>query len=143
MPAALVFARRGRSAKVAVVLAAICAALGLALFRLQAAPWVVALLALPTLPALWDLLTNPSAGVRLTDQRLEWHSGRRRGSIPLARIDRIRFERRWDMSMRVRVLIKDGRPVQLPPESLPRWQMFERALSDHGIATERHHFAPF
>lgn len=143
MSAPFTFARAGRSVKAAVLLAAIYAALAFALVQLQAAPWIVALLVLPTLPALWDLIANPSAGLTLTDDRLDWHSGRRRGSIPLAEIDRVRFERRWDMSMRIRVVPKSGPPVQLPPESLPRWQVLERAFSEHGIDTERHHFAPF
>lgn len=142
-PDLLEFHRHGRSAGTATILAAVWAAMLAAIRWLDAAWWLMALLALPTLPALWDLIANPSAGLRLTDARLHWHSGRRQGDLALGEIDRMRLDTRWDLSVRVTAVLTSGRSVRLPHESLPPHRALEQALTDRGVRVERHHFTVF
>ena len=142
-PAAFVFTRRARSWQAVAAVGAVWAALLAALVLLDAAWWLMALLALPTLPALYDLWADPSAGLRLEAGRLDWHSGRRSGTLPLAEIDRMRFDTRWDFTVKVSALLHGGRRVRLPQESLPPHRAFEAALTARGVAVERHHFAIF
>ncbi|AVO38664.1 hypothetical protein [Pukyongiella litopenaei] len=137
------FARHGRTWRLGLVLLAIWAAILAAVVRLDAAPWLMALLGLLTLPALRDFVTNASSGLRIGGGDLHWHSGRRSGQLPLSAIDHVRLDTRWDFSVRATVRLKAGKPVRLPDESLPPHRVFEAELLARGIRVERHHFRVF
>lgn len=143
MPGDYAFVRRGRSRRVMIVLAAIYLALLAALLFLDAAPWLLTLLALPTLPALFELYSNPSAGIRLGDTELDWHSGRRSGSLALAEIDHMRFDTRWDFSVRVSAILTDKKRIHLPFEAIPPHREFEAAFESRGVPVKRNHFLFF
>jgi len=138
-----VFARRGRSARIFMVLIVIYAALAGAVILVDASPWLMAALALPTLPALWDLYFDPGAGVRLDAERLTWHSRRRRVDLGLDEIDHMRFDTRWDFSVRVSAVLHDGKRLRLPHEALPPHRLFETAFVNLGVTVTRHHFSIF
>ncbi|KIC47041.1 hypothetical protein RA28_04855 [Ruegeria sp. ANG-S4] len=138
-----VFKRHNRSQRAVIVLICVYAALGGLLVIFDAVWWLVALLALTTLPALWDVVQNTNAGVQLDDQEISWHTGQRKGDIPLVQIEKFRFDTRWDFSVRVSAILKSGKRVRLPDESLPPHQQFEGVLKDAGFAVERHHFRVF
>lgn len=138
-----VFEREGRSQTTLVVLILIYAALLYAWRSFDAAWWVLALLFLPTLPALWDLWRNPRSGLRLTDTELTWYSGKRRGSLALSEVETMRFDTRWDFSIRVTAQLSHRKRVRLPPESTPPGQVFEVELHARAIPVERHHFRVF
>jgi len=142
-PPAYSHARRGRSPRLMGVLICIYAALIAAILVYDAAWWLMALLALPTLPALYDLYADPEAGLDLDDSTLRWHSGRRRGELALAEIDHMRFDTRWDFSVRVTAVLTTGRKIRLPAESLPPHRALEAALQARGLRVERHHFTLF
>lgn len=105
--------------------------------------WIVVPPALLTLPALWDFWRNPSAGVRLDEGQLHWHSGRREARLALPEIDHMRFDTRWDLSVRVTAVLQSKKRLRLPYESLPPHRVFEEALQSRGIRVERHHFTIF
>ncbi|MFV0513942.1 MAG: hypothetical protein ACK5MY_09980 [Jhaorihella sp.] len=138
-----VFVRKGRSPGGATLVAAYYGAIAAATGWLDAAWWLMAPLALAGLPALWQFCANPSAGLRLSHDTLHWHSGRRHGNLALGDIARMRFDTRWDLSVRVTATLYDGRNMRLPDESLPAHRTFESALSTRGVAVERHHFRVF
>ncbi|GGH21845.1 hypothetical protein SAMN05444007_102356 [Cribrihabitans marinus] len=137
------FVRRNRTLRNIAVLAAIYAALAAVLLQLDAAPWLVGGLALFTLPALWDVLAGTSASLRLDGAELRWRSGRREGDLGLAEIDSIRFDTRWDLSVRVTLLLRGGGRVRLPQDCVPPHRDFEAALQARGLRVERHHFTAF
>ena len=137
------FTRHGRSQRTVIALIAVYTLLISAVLLVEAAWWLMALLALVTLPALWDLYRDPSAGVTLSDQRLSWHSGRRQGALSLSEIDHMRFDTRWDFSVRVSAVLPDNKRVHLPFESLPPHKEFEQALQAHNLVVRRQHFAFF
>jgi len=139
----LVFARQGRSPRVAVLLMGIYAVLVAAIVLIEAAWWLMAALAVPTLPALWGLFANPSAGMRLSADQLAWHSGQRHGDLRLNEIDHMRFDTRWDFSVRVTVILKTGKRLRLPDESLPPHRPLEAAFAAQGVRVVRHHFRVF
>lgn len=134
------FHRRGRNLRTVLAVAGIYLVLAAAFFWLNAAPFLIALLVLPTLPALFDLWRNPSAGLSLDDQALRWHSGRRKAEVILSEVDHMRFDTRWDFSVRVSVMTHQGKSIQLPQESLPPHRQFETELSARGLNVVRHHF---
>ena len=95
---------------------------------------------LPTLPALWDLFSDRQSGLRLTEETLEWWSGRGAGSMPLVDIDHMRFDTRLDFTVRVSAVTPDRKKIRLPYDALPPHKEFEAMCRENGLKTERHHF---
>lgn len=143
MPAAFEYHAKGRNLRTLTALALAWALLAMGWWILAIAPWIMALLILPTLPAAWDVWANPSAGLRLDDTVLQWHSGRRSVEIRLDEIDCIRLDRRFDFSIRASVVPHTGRRIRLPVESSPPADLFESALTARGVRIERHPFSVF
>lgn len=131
----------GRNTQTYVVLMCIYAALIAAYTILGAAWWILALVAIATLPALWDLYSNRQSGVRLDDWQLSWWSGRGTAQMPLSDIDHMRFDTRLDFSVRVSAVLPDKRRIRLPYDALPPHKIFEAACQARGLRTERHHFS--
>ena len=140
---AYTFTRRNRTLRNVAVLAAVYAALMAALLQLDAAPWLVGGLALFALPALWDVLAGTSASLSLDRAELRWRSGRREGDLGLAEIASVRFDTRWDLSVRVTLRLHGGKRVRLPQDCVPPHREFEAALQARGLPVERHHFTVF
>ncbi len=141
MADAFTYQRQARNRATGIVLFGMWGALLAAWVFFHAAPLVVGVLGLCTLPALWDLVINPSAGLKLSDHTLSWHSGNRTGQVALAEIDRIRVDTRLDFSVRATVILRSGRKIRLPFEATPPHHSFDAALSARSVKTERHHFS--
>ncbi len=142
-PPVLTFRRSARSPGVLVALATVYAALGAALVILRAAPWIIALFVLPTLPALFGAATGATAGLVVAPNRIAWHTGRRTGKVRVGQIDHVRLDRRWDLSARATLVMTDGSRLRLPSDCLPRFAVLADALERAGVKVERHHFAVF
>lgn len=141
--AAYRFFRHGRSAATLLAVAGWFAGLGLLWWLLAASPWLLALLALPVLPALMDLWRNPRSDLSLDRQQITWRSGSLQGSVKLTEISHVRLTTRWDFSVRATLVLTDGRHMRLPPQTTPPHAQLDAALAAHGIRTERHHFTRF
>ena len=137
------FARQGRSPGTLAILIVIYAVLLAAIILVDAAWWLMSALALLTLPAVWDLWRDPGAGLRLGENRLDWHSGQRSAILELNEIDHMRFDTRWDFSVRVTAELKNGKRIRLPYEALPPHLALEAGFKARGIAVVRHHFTVF
>ncbi|MCV3273921.1 hypothetical protein [Roseobacter sinensis] len=133
--------RQGRSRITLCSLLAVWAALLLAIIAVDAAPWLMAIIALFTLPAVWELLTNPAAGLRMDARGITWFSGKREVDVSWNEVDHIRLDTRLDFSVRATAVLRGGRKLRLPYEATPPHQAFEAALQDLGVRTERHHFS--
>lgn len=140
---AYVWIRQGRSRGAALAVGGIWIALVSAAVFLDAAPWIAAGAGLFTLPALYDLAANPSAGVVLNGRELRWFSGNRHARVDLRDIDHIRLDTRIDFSVRATALLRSGQKLRLPFESTPPHRTFEAACTTRGIRVMRHHFSPF
>ncbi|MDU9002606.1 hypothetical protein [Sedimentitalea todarodis] len=125
------------------ILAAIYGVLIALVVKVDAAWWLMALLALPTLPALFDILKDTSAGLRLSQDRLEWYTGKRQGALELSEIEHMQFDTRWDFSVRVTAFLIGNKKVRLPYEAIPPHRTFEVALQDRGLTVKRNHFTVF
>lgn len=130
---------RNRATVITVVL--VWAALVLAILVLDAAPWLVGLVGLFTLPAIYDLVSARRSGLNLDSSGLSWFSGRREGNITWDQISHIRLDTRLDLSVRTTVLLITGRKIRLPLEVTPLADTFESILTERGIKVERHHFS--
>lgn len=135
------FHNRGRSPAALVTLAAVYGILALLLALIDMAWWIAAGLALFTLPALWEAVTDPQSRLTLDDRGLRWNTRHTAADLPLARIEKARFDTRLDLSVRITFLLRDGRKLRLPHAATPPHRAFEEALKARGIRTERHHFS--
>ncbi len=135
------FERSGRRPAAAVALAAVWAALLAAWLWLGAAEWVLLPFLVLSLPAAWDLVTGRQAGLEIDHCAMRWWSGGHRGEARLSAIDHVRLERRFDLSLRARLVLPDGRRVTLPQDSLPPLATLESALAEAGLRSERHPFS--
>ena len=140
MSAPLEHASSGRSLRAFLVLMLVWLAALTLWFALRASVWIVGALLLVSLPALIDFGTGRSAWLRLDDKMLSWGSGGSTGEVALTRITLVRFETRLDFSIRVRLVLDDGRRITLPQDSLPPHPRLQEALAARDIKTERHHF---
>ncbi len=137
------FSRHARTPRTVAIVIAIYMVLVAAVVLVDAAWWLMAGLAVLTIPALFDLWRDPSTGIRLGPNSLDWHSGRRSGSLGLSEIDHMRFDTRYDFSVRVTAVLKNEKKVRLPYEALPPHRAFETEFTVRGIRVERHHFTIF
>lgn len=138
-----VFRREARNYRTAVTLICIYTGLLALIIAVDAAVWLTVLCALVTVPAVIDFITNPSAGIELTDTTLHWHSGRRSGSVDYAEIDHVRIDTRFDLSRRVTLILKSQKRVRLPYEAIPPTPSLEPALTAHAIRVETQNFKVF
>jgi hypothetical protein len=81
--------------------------------------------------------------VRLSKDHLEWYTGTRKGALELAEIDYMRFDTRFDFSVRVTAILTNGKRIRLPDEAMPAHKTFEAELTARGIRVDRHHFVVF
>lgn len=107
----------------------------------DASGWIVGFVFLFTLPAVYDVGRNPSAGLSLDRRTLRWYSGRTEGLLDLDEIDHMRLDTRMDFSVRATAILHTGRKIRLPFEATPPHKPFEAALIDCGVKTQRHHFS--
>ncbi len=131
----------GRNWPTALTVLGLWATMAAAVVWLDAALWIIWVLALFTLPALIDLATARTSKLELTDTAITWVSGRREGHIDLDRIDHIRLDTRLDMSVRASAVMPSGRKDRLPLDVVPPHRDFEAALTARGVTVKRHHFS--
>lgn len=137
------FTRHNRSPKAMIMVISVYAGLIALVILFDAVWWIIALLALSTLPALWDIARGTQAGVILDQTTLHWFSGSREAQVDLADIDHVRLDTRWDLSVRVSLVLRSDKRIRLPDESTPSHKEFERVLQQAGLRVERHHFTVF
>lgn len=137
------FHRQGRSFGLAVVLGAWLMGLLILATKVQAAPWLIALLALPTLPGLYELAKNPRSGLELNAQEISWFCGDRQTTVLLPEISHLRADTRLDLSVRLTLILTSGEKLRIPPQATPPIDALEEACKTRNMALERHHFVLF
>lgn len=135
------YRRQGRSRATLLVVIGIWFALAAAVILVDAALWLVALVGVFTIPAVMDVIRNPTSGLDFSPDQMTWFSGHRSGAIEWQEIDRVRLDTRLDFSVRASAVLHSGQKIRLPYECTPPHLMLEAALNAHGIRTERHHFS--
>lgn len=131
----------GRRPAVLVAIAGLWLAALLLWLTLNVAWFVIVALVAASLPLIRDAMRNSTARIEIWPRRVVWMSdlvnGDRR-DIELARLDR-----RFDGSMKITLVHPDGSHTRLPPDVTPPVDDLETALTEAGITSERHPFAPF
>lgn len=136
------YTRQGRNRAALWIVPSVWLLLLTATLRLEASVWLMLLIGAFTLPALWELITNPASGLTMDAQSITWFTGNRSAELELSEIERFRLDTRLDLSVKATAILKSGRKIRLPYECTPPHQRFEAELNARGIRTERHHFSP-
>lgn len=134
------FHRDARSGATMIVVALWLAALVALWALVEARVWIVALLALPVLPALWEVCTNPVSTLEFDAQSLRWTTPRSTAEIATAEIAHVELLTRWDFSIRATVHTRPGTHHRIPAAVTPKGDKFEAALIAGGIPVKRQHF---
>ncbi|MBY6141710.1 hypothetical protein KUV26_19890 [Leisingera daeponensis] len=137
------FSRRGRSTAAVLATGGWLAAVLVLWLALDAAVWLVVILALPVLPAVADLIRNPLSGLKISQDKVEWFTGKLTGKAALDEIERVRFDTRWDFSVRATLILRNGKRIRLPQEATPLYAEADAEFQKRSIRTERHHFTAF
>lgn len=132
---------QGRRPATAAIVCVIWAVLLAAYVWLDAAPVILVVVGLFTLPALYDFCANPRSGLSLDATHLRWHSGRQHAEIALSEIDHLRFDTRLDLSVRLSVVRPSGVKIRVPYAATPPAADAEGAAAHAGLRTRRHHFS--
>ena len=136
-----IYHRQGRSWSTLAGVLAVWGLLTLAIVTVDAAPWLMGIVALFTLPALWEIYANPAAGLQMDAREITWFTGKRTATLQWGEVDHMRLDTRLDFSVRATAVLTSGRKIRLPYEATPPHKAFEAALQGLGIRTERHHFS--
>lgn len=134
------FHRDARSGATLIVVALWLAVLVALWALVEARAWIVALLALPVLPALWEIWRNPTSTLSLDGYSLRWSTPRSTAEIATAELAHVELLTRWDFSIRATVHTRLGTHHRLPAAITPKAAAFEEALTKHGIPVKRQHF---
>lgn len=132
---------QGRRPATALIVVIVWGLVAAAYLLLDAAPVVLALIGAFTLPALYDLATNPRSTFTLDTTHLRWTSGRQKADIALSEIDHLRFDTRLDLSVRLSVVRPSGVKIRVPYPATPPHQQLEDLAQQAGLKTRRHHFS--
>lgn len=135
------FERSGRNHTTVIVLTTVWSVCWLAVWKFDASLIFIGLVLMCTIPALWDVVSNTRAGVRLNETTFFWYSGKACADVNLDEIDMVQFMTRLDLTVRVVVVLKTGKKVRLPPESTPPHKALQARLASLDVKTERHHFS--
>lgn len=135
-----VFERKGRSWATLLAVLGTWIAVLIAWLVFSAASWILVIVLLFTLPALWDLWSAPTAGFEVNATTIGWHSGHMHQSVMVSQIDHVRLVTRLDLTVRAAVVLLDGEKRRIPAESTPPSQDLEAGLLEAGLKVERHHF---
>ncbi|MDP5217795.1 hypothetical protein Q5Y75_11240 [Ruegeria sp. 2205SS24-7] len=134
---------RSRSWRALAILGAIYALLLVGVVTIDLVWWIGALAVLCTLPAVYEFFTDRRAGLTLSAQELRWFTGTLTRDVPLDDIKIVRFDTRWDLSVRVTLILQNDKKLRLPHECLPPHRDFETRLKQAGLHVDRHHFVVF
>ena len=135
------FIRDGRTLTTVITVAGVWLAALLAWLIIDAAPWIIAIILLFTLPAIWDVYSGTKATLRLTDTSLSWSSGKRHAEVAYSEIDHIRLDTRLDFTVRASAVLHTGQKIRLPQDATPPHKTLEAELHARNIKTQRHHFS--
>lgn len=129
MSASYTFQRHGRTRGTLIVLALVYAALFAAWLLLSVAGWIIVALIVFTLPAIWDLWSNPRSEIEITGAAISWSHGKISATIQKSEIQRIRVDLRLDRSIKLTLILKTGRKIRVTQPAIPPLQQLEDALT--------------
>ena len=135
------YKRSGRNLPTLVTVGAVWVAIAMLYYAIDLAGWIAVLFLLFTIPALYDLVVDREAGLSVSGEKIEWFAGRQTGESLWSKVEHVRFDTRIDLSVKISLVLHNGRRVKLPIEATPPHRELEAVLENIGVKTSRHHFS--
>ena len=137
----LIFERQGRSKSTVIVLAALYVIYLWLWMALSIAPFIMALGIIVTVPALVDLVLNPSSGLRLDHDTLDWHHSKRNVSIPRHQIKQMHIHLRMDRSIKLVTELENGKKIRVMQPATPPLRDLEDGFTRLNMPFQKHPFS--
>ena len=137
------YVRNSRNFRYITTIWVIYTVLCFAYFVINVAWWILAFFVIATLPTIYEIISNRKSDLCLADNKLKCWSGRYKLEMCLTDIDYIRFDTRFDFSVRVSAVTVTDQRIRLPYDALPNAKILELACEAQGLQTKRQHFLFF
>ena len=95
--------------------------------------FVIIFLALIILPLAFDIGRNKKSGIKISNKKITWFSGKFKGQINLSDISSVEFKKRLDLSYQIRLVDQNNNKILLPAEALPKINILKETLKLHSI----------
>lgn len=129
--------RTSRNATSFLMVAFAIVALLVLAFGLQAHPFIVALFGALIAPAIWSIIANTEASIRIDKTSISWQVGSRGDRVDFDDIDYVRARTALDLSQRVAVFRNCGPKLHIPGPCLPPGRQLDEALEARGVTVKR------
>ena len=133
---------RGRNPRTALALAAVVLVL-IGLNAIGTVFWIMFGVALFAVPAAMDMLFDLRTEFTLDETAIKWRNRTQEAEIPLHEIDKVRLDGRFDLSVRITVILRDQSKVRIPHDVQPPHKVLESELKKRDVTTARHPFTLF
>ena len=89
-------------------------------FLIAAHNFVIIILVLIVLALAFDLGRNKKSGIKISNKKITWFSGKFKGQLYLSDISSVEFKKGLDLSHRTRLADQNNNKIVLPAEALAR-----------------------
>ena len=93
-------------------------------YLIAAHNFVIISLVLIVLPLVFGIGSNKKSGIKISNKKIAWFSGKFKGQLYLSYISSIEFKKGLDLSHRTRLVDQNNNKIVLPAEALPRINIF-------------------
>lgn len=102
------------------------------IFGAEAHPFMIAVFAVIISPAIWDMVIDRRATLRLDNMRINWARGSISGDYPLGDIEKVRLGGRFTRF--AHVYLRNGDVQFIPRECLPNLDILRAEFKARGIS---------
>ena len=93
-------------------------------YLIAAHNFVIIFLVPIVLRLVFSLGRNKKSGIKISNKKITWFSGKFKGQLYLSDISSVEFKKRLDLSHRTRLVDQNNNKIVLPAEALPRINIF-------------------
>ena len=93
-------------------------------YLIAAHNFVIIFLVPIVLPLVFSIGRNKKSGIKISNKKITWFSGKFKGQLYLSDISSVEFKKGLDLSQRTRLVDQNNNKIVLPAEALPRINIF-------------------
>ena len=95
-------------------------------YLIAAHNFVIIFLVLIVLPLVFGIGSNKKSGIKISNKKIAWFSGKFKGQLYLSDISSVEFKKGLDLSHQTRLVDQNNNKIVLPAEGLPRINIFTK-----------------
>ena len=94
-------------------------------YLIAAHNFVIIFLVPIVLPLVFSIGRNKKSGIKISNKKITWFSGKFKGQLYLSDISSVEFKKGLDLSHRTRLVDQNNNKIVLPAEALTRINIFK------------------